>query len=99
MKNENICVCFLYIKYSKFWSVSLEHFVERKPLISEEWLAHLPIGAVVVVEVVVVEVVVVEVVVVEVVVVEVVVVEVDVVVLVVVGGVVVMHWSWRWQWL
>ena len=21
---------FLYIKYSKFWSVSLEHFVERK---------------------------------------------------------------------
>ena len=28
---------FLYIKYSKFWSVSLEHFIERKPLISEEW--------------------------------------------------------------
>ena len=27
---------FLYIKYSKFWSISLEHFVERKPLISEE---------------------------------------------------------------
>ena len=27
---------FLCIKYSKFWSVSLEHFVERKPLISEE---------------------------------------------------------------
>ena len=24
------------IKYRKFWSVSLEHFVERKPLISEE---------------------------------------------------------------
>ena len=23
--------------FSKFWSVSLEHFVERKPLISEEW--------------------------------------------------------------
>ena len=22
---------------SKFWSVSLEHFIERKPLISEEW--------------------------------------------------------------
>ena len=29
---------FLYIKYSKFWSVSLEHFIEHKPLISEEWL-------------------------------------------------------------
>ena len=28
---------FLYIKYSKFWSVLLEHFVEHKPLISEEW--------------------------------------------------------------
>ena len=27
---------FLYIKYSKFWSISLEHFVERKPLIYEE---------------------------------------------------------------
>ena len=24
------------MKYSKFWSVSLEHFVERKPLFSEE---------------------------------------------------------------
>ena len=28
---------YMYIKYSKFWSVSLEHFVECKPLISEEW--------------------------------------------------------------
>ena len=28
---------FLCIKYSKFWSVLLEHFIERKPLISEEW--------------------------------------------------------------
>ena len=37
MKNEkNYTWVFLYIKYSKFWSVSLEHFVERKPLISEE---------------------------------------------------------------
>ena len=26
-----------YIKYSKFGSILLEHFVERKPLISEEW--------------------------------------------------------------
>ena len=25
------------MKYSKFWSISLELFVERKPLISEEW--------------------------------------------------------------
>ena len=28
---------FLYIKYNKFLSISLEHFVEQKPLISEEW--------------------------------------------------------------
>ena len=27
---------FLYIKHSKFWNVSLEHFVEHKPLIYEE---------------------------------------------------------------
>ena len=27
---------FLYIKYSKFWSVLLEHFIERKPLFSED---------------------------------------------------------------
>ena len=27
-----------YIKYCKFWSISLEHFYERKPLISEECL-------------------------------------------------------------
>ena len=27
----------VYVEYTKFWSVSLEHFVERKPLISEEW--------------------------------------------------------------
>ena len=36
MKNEKIYMVFLYIKYSKFWSILLEHFVERKPLISEE---------------------------------------------------------------
>ena len=35
---KNTTWVFLYTKYSKFWSVSLEHFVERKPLISEEWL-------------------------------------------------------------
>ena len=28
---------FKYIKYAKFWSVSLEHFIKHKPLISEEW--------------------------------------------------------------
>ena len=33
---KTTCV-FIYIKYSKFWSVSLEHFVERKPVIYEEW--------------------------------------------------------------
>ena len=27
----------LNIKYSKLWSVSLEHFIEFKPLIYEEW--------------------------------------------------------------
>ena len=26
------------LKYSKFWSALLEHFVDRKPLISEEWV-------------------------------------------------------------
>ena len=33
----------LYTKYSKFWSVSLENFVARKPLISEECRLDLPI--------------------------------------------------------
>ena len=37
MKNEKPTWIFLYIKYRKFWSISLEHFVERKP-ISEESL-------------------------------------------------------------
>ena len=37
MKNEKNYMVFLYIKCSKFWSVSLEHFIERKPLIYEEW--------------------------------------------------------------
>ena len=36
-KTKKTTCVFLYIKYSKFWSVSLEDFVERKPLISEEW--------------------------------------------------------------
>ena len=27
-----------YIKYSKFWNVLLEHFIERKPLIIKEWI-------------------------------------------------------------
>ena len=34
---EKTHVVFLYIKYSKFWSVLLEHFVEHKHLIFEEW--------------------------------------------------------------
>ena len=37
MKNKKTTWVFLYIKYSKFWSISLEHFIERKPLIYEEW--------------------------------------------------------------
>ena len=37
-KTKKTAWVFLYIKYSKFWSVSLEHFVQHKPLISEEWL-------------------------------------------------------------
>ena len=38
MKNKKKTAwVFLYIKYSKFLSVSMEHFVECKPLISEEW--------------------------------------------------------------
>ena len=36
MKNKKTTWVFLYIKYSKFWSVSLKHFVEHKPLIYEE---------------------------------------------------------------
>ena len=35
-KTKKTTWVFLYIKYSKVWSVLLEHFVERKPLISEE---------------------------------------------------------------
>ena len=37
-KTKKTTWVFLYIKYSKFWSISLENFVERKPLISEEWV-------------------------------------------------------------
>ena len=52
MKNEKNYITtwvFLYIKYSKFWSVLLEHFVEHKPLFSEEWVVEdadedIPIG-------------------------------------------------------
>ena len=37
MKNEKkTTLVFLYIKYSKLWSISLEHFVKHKYLISEE---------------------------------------------------------------
>ena len=28
---------FVYIKYGKFWSISLELFIKHKPLLSEEW--------------------------------------------------------------
>ena len=35
-KTKKTTWVFLCIKYSKIWSILLEHFVERKPLISEE---------------------------------------------------------------
>ena len=35
-KTKKTTWVFWYIKYGKFWSISLEHFVERKPLIYEE---------------------------------------------------------------
>ena len=28
---------FIFQKYGKFWSISLEHFIKHKPLIPEEW--------------------------------------------------------------
>ena len=37
-KQKKTSWVFLYIKYSKFWSVLLEHCIERKPLIYEEWV-------------------------------------------------------------
>ena len=37
VKTKKTTWVFLYIKYSKFRSVLLEHFVERKPLIYEVW--------------------------------------------------------------
>ena len=33
---------FVFQKYGKFWSVSLEHLVEHKPLISEVWQPIIP---------------------------------------------------------
>ena len=38
IKTKKTTWVLLLQKYGKFWSVSLEHFVEHKPLISEEWL-------------------------------------------------------------
>ena len=35
-KTKKTTWVFLYIKYSKFWSVSLEYFIKCKPLVSEE---------------------------------------------------------------
>ena len=37
MKNEITTWVFVFQKYSKFWSISLEHFIKHKPRISEEW--------------------------------------------------------------
>ena len=36
MKKKTTWV-FLYIKYTKFWSISLGHFIKHKLLIPEEW--------------------------------------------------------------
>ena len=42
MKNEKKQLwVFVFIKYGKFWSDSLEHYIEHKPLISEEWVPSL----------------------------------------------------------
>ena len=38
MKNEEkIMWVFIFQKYGKFWSISLQHSIKHKPLISEEW--------------------------------------------------------------
>ena len=36
-KGKKITWVFVFQKYGKFWSISLEHFIKHKPLISEEW--------------------------------------------------------------
>ena len=36
--SPNYGFSYTYTKYSKLYSVSLEHFVERKPFIYEEWI-------------------------------------------------------------
>ena len=38
-KNEKLCgfSIFIFQKYNKIWSASLEHFIKHKPLISKEW--------------------------------------------------------------
>ena len=35
-RNKTTWVYFVFQKYSKFWSISLEHFIKNKPHISEE---------------------------------------------------------------
>ena len=39
-KWEKQLLVFVYIKYGKFWSVSLKQKVEHKTLISEQWLLY-----------------------------------------------------------
>ena len=36
-KTKKTTCIFVFQKYGKIWSVSLEHFIKHKPLISEEW--------------------------------------------------------------
>ena len=37
MKNKKNTWVFVFQKYGKFWSMSLDHFIKHKTLISEEW--------------------------------------------------------------
>ena len=41
MKNKKTMWVFIFQKYGKFWSVSLEYFIKHKPLISEEWCKYI----------------------------------------------------------
>ena len=37
-KQKKTTWVFFFYKHSKFWSISLEDYVDQKPFISEEWL-------------------------------------------------------------
>ena len=44
MKNEKTTWVFVFQKCGKFWTISLGHFIQHKPLISEEWCLGNKIG-------------------------------------------------------